>query len=437
MRKKQPHTDNSYQQNGKRPHIAFFDYPDVFEDFYPHYGVDQKAFATHWHNTANHAWLKIVQEEIGDVTWFVACLKPNIKESRHEYIGCRMKFFSSSWLHRKLWQLFYKPSFAWRWKRFYRSYATIASYLSLLSFSFFRALKKDKPDMLFVQDYCSGRFDVLLFFARLLKIPILTFHSGSTPDKYLGKFLKRHTIPKADWIFSSGDRELNLLLHQFKLSPHRLNIIRPPIDTSIYKPLSREQACSIMGLDPGKRYWIFTGRLEDEVKRVSSILDKFKLIAKDFPNIDFLIIGTGKDEQKLKRMADELVPGRVHFLGWIADDTKKAWVYNTAECLFLASWREASPAVIGEAFSCGIPVASSRVGGIDDLVVPNESGWLFLPGDDEALYRCFSDIAANPATLVKMRPVVRSIAEKLVSFEAITIALKKGFSAVANRIANE
>jgi hypothetical protein len=30
----------------ERPLIAFFDYPDVFEDFYPHYGVDQRAFAT-------------------------------------------------------------------------------------------------------------------------------------------------------------------------------------------------------------------------------------------------------------------------------------------------------------------------------------------------------------------------------------------------------
>lgn len=29
-----------------RPLIAFFDYHDVFEDFYPHYGVDQHSFST-------------------------------------------------------------------------------------------------------------------------------------------------------------------------------------------------------------------------------------------------------------------------------------------------------------------------------------------------------------------------------------------------------
>ena len=52
MKKKQPHIDNFPQPNGRRPHIAFFDYPDVFEDFYPHYGVTQEAFAKTWRNTA-------------------------------------------------------------------------------------------------------------------------------------------------------------------------------------------------------------------------------------------------------------------------------------------------------------------------------------------------------------------------------------------------
>ena len=70
--------------------------------------------------------------------------------------------------------------------------------------------------------------------------------------------------------------------------------------------------------------------------------------------------------------------------------------YNASECLILNSLREASPAVIGEAFSCGIPVVSSDVGGIDDLVVQEKSGWLFKPGDDDALLRHLDYVLANP-----------------------------------------
>ncbi len=77
----------------KRPHIAFFDYPDVFEDFYSHYGVDHQTFATRWANTSNHAFLSLIQREIGDVTWYIFSLAPKIKETRHETVGCRINVF--------------------------------------------------------------------------------------------------------------------------------------------------------------------------------------------------------------------------------------------------------------------------------------------------------------------------------------------------------
>jgi hypothetical protein len=43
-----PQTNAVLPAKRDRPVIAFFDYPDVFEDFYPHYGVDQRSFATQW-----------------------------------------------------------------------------------------------------------------------------------------------------------------------------------------------------------------------------------------------------------------------------------------------------------------------------------------------------------------------------------------------------
>ena len=99
MRKLQKNTDPTLNQTGRRPRIAFFDYPDVFEDFYTHYGVSQEAFAKSWHNTANHARMKIVQEEIGDVTWYVLSLKPTFKEDvRHNYVACKVKIPKQSLL---------------------------------------------------------------------------------------------------------------------------------------------------------------------------------------------------------------------------------------------------------------------------------------------------------------------------------------------------
>jgi hypothetical protein len=70
-----------------RPKIAFFDYPDVFEDFYPHYDVDQRAFATIWANSGNHAFIKLLQRDIGDVTWYALSLSPAVPDSHHAETG--------------------------------------------------------------------------------------------------------------------------------------------------------------------------------------------------------------------------------------------------------------------------------------------------------------------------------------------------------------
>jgi hypothetical protein len=43
------------EQDTGRPRIAFFGHPDVFEDFYPRYHIDQLNFATKWANTGSYA----------------------------------------------------------------------------------------------------------------------------------------------------------------------------------------------------------------------------------------------------------------------------------------------------------------------------------------------------------------------------------------------
>jgi glycosyltransferase involved in cell wall biosynthesis len=414
----------------RRLKVAFFDYPDVFEDFYPHYGVDHHAFGTTWHNTANHAWLKLVQQEVGDVTWYVTSLRNQQATALHETVGCEIRWIPSSWMHRQLWRLFYQPKQAWRWRRFYRTYALCASYLAPLSWPLMRTLRQDQPDVLFVQDYCSGRYDVLLLFSRWLKIPLITLHSGSTANRYLGKALKQLSIPRADAIFPSGRAEASRLRHDYAIPESKLFILRPPVDTQIYRPMEREDCCRQFGLPPHKRYLLFVGRLDDGVKRISTILEQFALQAPKHPDVHFVIAGSGRDEAALRSQALTTLPGRVHFVGWLANDQRKATVFNLAECLVLASWREASPAVIGEAFACGTPVVSSDVGGIGDLVKAGVSGWLFPAGDDTGLGQCLEEVMAQPEKPAAMRSEARRLALELVSLKVTRATLKAGFASV-------
>lgn len=414
----------------RRPHIAFLDFSDVFEDFYPHYGVSQKEFALQWADTGNHAWLELIEQEIGDVTWYVFSLQPELKEAQHGVVGCKVKFFRSSLLHRFLWRLFYNSRISWRWKDSYRAYrifATMASYVAPISWNFLKSLKRDNVNVFFVQDYSSGRFDILFFIARFLKIPIIAYHAGGQNERYLGRFLRKYTLPHADALVASSKDEKNYLHDQWKVADDKAPVILTPIDTKNYAPMDRNKACHQLEIDPNRRYILFVGRLEDGVKRISVIINAFINLVFDYDDVDLLIVGTGPDENYLKKIAGEYLGTRVQFLGWISAVEKLRPLYNIAECLLLPSLREGFPTVIAEAMSCGTPVLATKVGGIQEMVIHEKTGWLIDPGDDTALSERLSFILSNPIITDSMRKQVRKMAEESVSFSAVANKLRKCF----------
>ncbi len=410
-----------------RPTIAFFDYPDVFEDFYPKYGVDQHSFATSWAASGNHAFLSVLQNEIGDVTWYAFSLKPQLEEATHEVVGCKVKFFRSSFLHRCLWNLFYLPRPAWRWRRFYRVYATMASYVALLSGPFLKTLLSDRPDCIFVQDYASGRYDVLVLMARWLKIPLFAYHAGSRPAGYVGRWAKHWTIPRAKMLVVSSKAEAEMLSTRYHVPRERLKVVLTPIDTEIFKPLERTEACMELALSPDRRYLLFVGRLDDPVKRISAIVESFSRTLRKHKDVDLLIGGSGPDEKALEQLAADLAPDHVRFLGWIDSAREKALLYNSAECLLLPSIKEGFPTVVGEAMACGTPILASDLEGIAELVEPGKTGWLVQPGNDEELAAALEFVVDNEATVRSMRALARTTAVNHLSPQAVARQLRSCF----------
>jgi glycosyltransferase involved in cell wall biosynthesis len=415
-----------------RPRIAFFDYPDVFEDFYPHYGITREDFATRWSATGGHAMLQVIQREFGDVIWYSTSLEREFVDQHHAF-GGRVKILPTSHAHRWLWRAFYLHAAAWRWRKYYPIYGTIASYLAVASWPLMKTLVRDRPDYFLTEDYATGRFDMLLLLSRMLGIPCIAYHAGSRPHAYLGRLAKRFTLPCCDHFIVSSKHESNMLAKRFHVQRNRLSVVLTPIDMSIFHPIERELACRNAMLDSRRRYLLFCGRLEDQVKRVSTLIRCFARLANEHHDADLLIAGDGPDRAVVENVAQGLPAGRVRFLGWISEVQRKTELYNVADCLVLPSRSEGFPTVVGEAAACGLPVLASNVGGISELIENGISGWLIPPFDDAALTERLSFILKNSAIVSAMRPRLAQIAIDRISPESIGAALKQVFHKVDQR----
>jgi len=81
--------------------------------------------------------------------------------------------------------------------------------------------------------------------------------------------------------------------------------------------------------------------------------------------------------------------GFVKFIGTVPDAEE---FIGVLDLLIVPSFDEALPTVILEAFSIGIPVVASRVGGVPEIIEDRLSGFLFEAGDAEMLANCLLKI---------------------------------------------
>ncbi|MFI3227135.1 MAG: glycosyltransferase family 4 protein [Clostridia bacterium] len=112
-------------------------------------------------------------------------------------------------------------------------------------------------------------------------------------------------------------------------------------------------------------------------------------------NLEFLIAGTGKEQQELQNICKEYeLDNYVKFIGWIDGDKKRELLINS-QVLVLPSYNEGLPIAILEAISYGLPVIATDVGDISSAVKDQVNGFLINPGDCETLAQSILKISED------------------------------------------
>lgn len=146
------------------------------------------------------------------------------------------------------------------------------------------------------------------------------------------------------------------------------------------------------------RALLYVGRLE-RVKGVHVLLDAHRMVLEKMPDAVLRIVGDGRERAALEADAADLTPrGSVRFLGWQDPDGVAAQLTAASLVVLPSLWPENFPTVALEAQQLGRPLVGSRVGGIPELVGP-DNGALVEPGDPRALADALLGLLADPAGL--------------------------------------
>lgn len=106
------------------------------------------------------------------------------------------------------------------------------------------------------------------------------------------------------------------------------------------------------------------------------LLKAISILQPSYPRLQLNIIGTGPQRHKLGTLCNELrIENNVRFIGQVKHDKINEW-FRKSDVFCLSSLREGDPNVVLEALSSGIPVASTPVGGVPELIHNHQNGIL-------------------------------------------------------------
>ena len=212
---------------------------------------------------------------------------------------------------------------------------------------------------------------LLMFkFGFLLKIPVIAHIHGS----YINEFyinaskskqkLVRSTFSKTAYCIVLSDywkKEFSIMIPDEKMIVVENFSLIPPERSNL-----------------DKNNVLFLGFVT-KLKGCYDIPKIAEKVVKQVPDAKFYIGGIG-DQLQIEKSISESIKENIVFLGWVEKEQKDQ-LLRESSCFLLPSYSEGMPMSILEAMSYGLPIVSTDVGAIPEVVENGNSGYLSNPGD--------------------------------------------------------
>ena len=192
-----------------------------------------------------------------------------------------------------------------------------------------------------------------------------------------------------------------------------IDVIPNFIDTARYAPTGDEAARSVFAPN-GEKLLLHVSNFRP-VKRPCDVVRAFARVRAQEPAV-LLLAGDGPERHAVEALSRELgTREHTHFLGKVTDVER---VYRLADVFLLPSDTESFGLAALEAMAAGVPVVASDAGGLPEVVVHGEAGYLGPVGDVETMARNVLRVVSDPVEHARLRAGALARAER---FNAATV----------------
>lgn len=256
-----------------------------------------------------------------------------------------------------------------------------------------------------------------IFFALYAKLwrrkIIIHSHSFSTQTTINGRFRPLYKI-----LVSCADKVV--VLSRSIKAEYCQSIVSPEKTAVIYNPCIREYYPQTY---TPKNNILFAGVINDR-KGYKDLIRAFSLIADKYPDWQLVMAGSGETEIA-RQLAEELgVADRIVFPGWIAGEAKDR-CFKEASIFCLPSYAEGFPMAVLDAWSYNLPVVTTPVGGLPDVLDDGKNALVFNPGDYKKLAEELEQLINNPTLRQQIARESHQLAETKFNIDTISDEIER------------
>ena len=244
---------------------------------------------------------------------------------------------------------------------------------------------------------------------------------------HLTTWVEKTALENADRIVAVSKHARTEILEHFSVDPKNIAVIHNGIDLDTWRPAPAKD--TLRAFEISDDYLLFLGRTGRQ-KGMVHLLDAMEFID---PGVRLVCCTSAPDTPEVEKEIAGRVAKQKPQVIWINTmlrEDQAMELYTNASVFVCPSVYEPFGIINLEAMACETPVVASAVGGIQEVVVPGETGLLVPPADPRALADAINKLLRDRRLAKKMGKAGRLRVEKYFSWVSIARKTKDMYTQV-------